>query len=302
MCFNSGGSSGPKYQPLWDPDSNAFVWAEQGVPLEYAKRGITSVTQYQVAAQQDLSDKQIAAQKQIADQQNAFNQQQFDYQKQLATQQQQRSDAQAQRQSEYDTGRAQALGEGTKSVDQAFAQFSPDYFNKYASDYMTKVKDQLGQQKTQAQKQLSFGLARQGILDSQASANAQGLMAETEGRTLADATADAQNQANQLRQNVASAKNSLLGQVQASQSIGSPIAASDEGSVQQALQTQRNAISGIANQAGDVTASLKAVPTVSPLANIFANMINAVGSYQGGVNQRSTSNYFNRGLTGTDYR
>jgi hypothetical protein len=248
--------------------------------------------QQQVQAQ-ELSDKQIAAQKEIAAQQNTLNTQQFDYQKQLAAQQQAQADAQAQRQTEYDTGRASALSAGTKSIDEAFSGFNDDYFNNYASAYMAKAKDQVDQQKVVAQKNLAFGLARQGILNSQANANEQGLLAETEGRTLADQSTTAEDQANQLRASVAQSKANLLGQVQASESIGSPIAAQDEGSVQNALQTQRSVISGVTNQAGDVISSLKGVPTVSPLANIFSGIVGSGGSLQSAFNQ----NQFGAGFT-----
>lgn len=275
MCMKSGGGGGQsQYQQLL-------------------------MQQQQMVQSQELSDKQIAAQKEIAAQQNTFNEQQLQLQKDLATQQQQQADAQAGRQSEYDTGRSKLLGEGSSAIDQAFSGFNDDYFNSFKNAYMSKVSDQVNQQKVEAQKQLAFGLARQGILDSQASANKQGLLAETEGRTLADATSDATNQANTLRSNVANAKAGLLGQVQASESIGSPIAAQDEGGVQQALQTQKSVISGVTNQAGDVISSLKGVPTVSPLANIFASVVGSAGSFNQGLNANAFSSGFNSGRSGS---
>jgi hypothetical protein len=165
---------------------------------------------------------------------------------------------------------------------------------------MAKVGDQVNQQKVEAQKQIGFGLARQGLSDSQASANQQGLLAETEGRTLADETANAQNQANQLRGNVSAAKQNLLGQVTNSESIGSPIAATDEPGIQGQLQTQRQAISGITGNAGDVTASLQGVPQVNTLSNIFANVIGSAGSYLGGIQANNIYNQGQRGLQGTN--
>ena len=302
MCFRSGGGGGSSGAPTqqWMQNSKTGEWAlvDLGIPQDYFDRGAKSVSQYQIMAQQDLSDKQIAAQKDIADKQSQFNQQQFDYQKQQADKQQQDVTNAAARQTEYDAGRANLLDQGTKQIDTAFAQFSPDYFNKYASDYMSKVGDQVNQQKVEAQKQIGFGLSRQGLSDSQASANQQGLLAETEGRTLADETANAQNQANQLRSNVANAKQNLLGQVTNSESIGSPIAATDEPGIQSQLQTQRQAISGITNSAGDVTASLQGVPTVSPLSNIFANVIGSAGSYLGGIQANQIYGQGQRGLAG----
>ena len=305
MCSHSS-SAGPQYVTMYGTDpstgaTTAYV-AEAGVPLEYAQKGITTMSAYQVAVQQELSDKQIQAQKDIAAQQQAFNQQQFDYQKQLADQQQKQVSDQAARQTEYDTGRAQLLQQGSDAVTKAFSGFNDDYFNKYASDYMSQVQNQLDFQRAQTEKQLSFGMARQGILDSQALANQQGLISETEGRALADQSAQAQQASNQLRANVANAKAQLLGQVQSAESVAPPIAAQDEGGVQSALQTQRSAISGVTNQAGDVTASLQGVPAVSQLGNIFAGVINAGGSYLQGAQSGMYGAGFRAGLSGTSPR
>lgn len=305
MCFGGGkgGGGGPQYVAQWGTDDQGNLtqyYAEAGVPLDFVKRGAVTNTQYQLMAQQDLSDKQITAQKDIAQKQQDFNQQQFDYQKGLAQQQQQQVDEQANRQTEYDQGRSTLLGEGTKKVNDAFSGFSDDYFKNFAGAYMSKIQDQVNFQKAEAQKQLAFGMARQGIGDSQAMANKQGLLAETEGRTIADESVNAQNQANQLRSNVAAARQNLLGQVTSSESIGSPIAASDEPGIQSQLQTQRQAISGVTNSAGDVTASLQGVPTVNTLSNIFASVLGSAGSYLGGVQANQSLGYLRAGLAGRD--
>ena len=254
--------------------------------------------QTQQQAEQALSDQQIAAQKAIADQQNAFNEQQFTYEQQQAAQQQQTAQEQADRQSTYQSGQAAQLSGATQQISNAFASFTPDYFNQYASDYMAKATDDVDYQQNLAQKQLAFQLARQGISNSQASANQQGLLSETAGRTLADDTTDAQNAENQLKANVINAKTNLLGQVTTASSIGSPIAASTDQGVTGQLQTQQNAISGIANQAGDVTASLSGVPTVNTSANIFGGILGSGGSYLGGVNANNALAAYNRNASG----
>lgn len=293
MCFGGGGGrSGPQYQQHWDPETGGIIVAEQGVPLSYAKRGITSVSEYQQAAQEELSAKQLAAQKEIANQQQQFNQQQFDYQKALDTRQQEDAQRQAERQTAYDTGRAQLLQEGAQNVENAFARFTPEYFNQYQQDYLNKAKDQITYQKNLAQKDLAFDAARRGLVGSQAYANKLGLLTEQEGRTLAEQADTAAQAANALRTNVANSKTNLLSQVQNSQSIGSPIAGSDMGAVGQQLQTQRNAISGVNNQSGDVVASLSAVPTVSTLGSIFGNLLSAGGSYLSGSNARAAANNY----------
>lgn len=298
MCFGGGGGGGGGVQYAHVGDASGDYYVEQGVPLEYAKRGAGSVASYQQMAAADLSDKQIKAQKEIADQQQAFNEKQFAAQQALQAQQQQQADEQAARQTAYDTGRSQLLQEGTQQISDAFSRFSPDYFDQYAKDYMSKATDDITYQKNLATKQMLFGLARQGIGTSQAGVNQRGLLEETAGRATADQTQNAQNAENALKANVAGARQNLLGQVTASESIGSPIAAGDMGGVNQALQTQRSAISGIAANSGDVVSSLQGVPTVSSLGNIFAGLLNSAGSYLGGANANAALGRYNRALAG----
>jgi hypothetical protein len=195
------------------------------------------------------------------------------------------------------------LGEGTKQINDAFQKFTPDYFDTYKQQYMGQVQNQLDYQKQQATKELMFGMARQGLARSQALATNQGLLTETEGRELANQTQTAQQAADALRANVAGAKQNLLGQVTSAESVGSPIAASDMGGVNQALNTTRNAISGVTTGAGDVTASLQGVPSVGTLGNIFTGVLGNVGSYLSGGQANATLGAYNRayggGLAGT---
>jgi hypothetical protein len=282
-----------------DPNGQTYqAFVEQGVPDGYAQQGITTVAQYQAKAAQDLGDKQIAAQQKIADQQQTFNQQQADQQKAQYDQQIQQAQDQASRQSEYDTGRATLLGQGTQQVNDAFSKFSPDYFNQYAEDYMSKAQDDISYQRNIAQKNLGFQLARQGISSSQAGVNQEGLIDENAGRATALQTANAQSAEHQLQGNVAAAKQNLLGQVTSSESIGSPIAGSSEQDVNAALNTQKSAISGVSSQAGDVTSSLAGVPTVSPLSNIFANVLGSAGSYLGGLQSNVALGAYQRAAAG----
>jgi hypothetical protein len=277
-----------------------IFWVEQGVPPEYAERGATTVAQYQTMASQDLSDKQIKAQAAIAEQQQALNTRQFEAQQEQTQQQQSQVDEQARRQSEYDIGRSQLLGEGTNQINQAFARFSPEYFQQYSRDYLAKAQDQIDYQQRQAQKDLGFALARQGLGVSQAGINQQGLLQETAGRATAEQTANAQQAAANLQANVAGAKQNLMTQLASSESIGSPIAGGSPEAVNQALQTQRSAISGVTNAAGDVTASLNAVPTVNTLSNIFGGILGSAGQFIAGNQAGRVLPAFQRGFAGTD--
>ena len=200
MCMHSGGgSSGPPTQNYTTSSGQIVQGAEKGIPQQYVDRGATTVAQYQLMAQQDASDQQLAQQKQLSDQQLAFNQQQVADQKAQQDALQAQADAQAKRQSDYDTGRAGLLATGTQSINDAFAKFSPDYFNQYTSDYMTKATDDINYQKDIASKQLLFGLARQGLGSSQTAADQQGLLEEDAGRATAAQTANAQDATNQRK-------------------------------------------------------------------------------------------------------
>jgi hypothetical protein len=283
-----------------DPTTgNAFnYYVESGVPYAYAARGATTVAQYQTMAAQDTSQQQIAAQQAIADQQNAFNQQQFQLQQQQAQQEQDQANQQASLQSEYTQGRANLLDQGAQQVTNAFSQFTPDYFNQYATDYMSKAQDDITQQQQLAQKNLAFTTASQGLSDSQANVNEQGLIQQDTGRAVAQQTAAAQQAEAQLQSNVAGAKQNLMGQVEQSESIGSPIAGSSEQDVQSSLNTQRSAISGITSNAGDIVSSLGAVPTVNPISDIFSGVLGTAGSALSGLSAANTLNAFKTAAAG----
>jgi len=275
------------------------TFGEAGIPQQYVDKGATTTAGYQLMAKQEMNDRQLAAQKDIATQQQQFNQTQFDYQKQLDDRQKAEADAQAGRQTAYDTGRSDLLREGSGQIESAFARFSPDYFKQYAGDYMAKARDEVNYQKAQASRDINYDTARRGVLQSQDYVNKYGLLAEKEGRALAEVSNQAEDSANQLRGQVTGAKSNLLGQVQASQSIGSPIAGPDMGAVGTALQTQRQAISGIQNQAGDVVASVNPVPTVNTLGSIFGGLINAGAAGLSGYQANRALSAYNAGLSGT---
>jgi len=294
MCFKSGGGGGTPQRGYQAADGSVFL-GETGIPQEYVDRGARTNAQWQMMAQQDENDRQMAQQREVADRQDAFNRQQLADQKAQQDLLQQQADAQAARQTEYDTGRAGVLAEGTQKINDAFSRFSPDYFDQYTKDYMKKATDDIDYQKGLANKALLFGLARQGIGSSQAAVDQKGLIEEDAGRATAVQGQNAADATNTLRGQVASTKTNLLGQVQASEAIGSPIAGVNDQAVSSALDTSRRAISGVTNSAGDTIASLGGVPTVSPLSNIFANVLGGVGSYVGGNVAQNIGNAYTAG-------
>jgi hypothetical protein len=303
MCMGGGGgSSGPAYNLVQytDPTSGktSTYWVEQGVPAAYAARGATTVAQYQTMASQDISNQQIAAQQSIANQQQQFNEQQLQYQQQQAQQEQDQANQQAQLQSEYTTDRQNLLTQGAGQINQAFSQFTPDYFNQYAQDYMSQAQNDITYQQSLAQRAEALQVASQGISDSQANVNQQGLIQEDAGRATAEQTQNAQQAESQLESNVSSAKTNLLGQVQSAEAIGSPIAGTSEQDVQSSIDTQQSAISGVTSQAGDVVSSLGAVPTVSPLSNIFSGVLGTTGAVTSGTQANAALSAFKNASMG----
>lgn len=287
-----------------DPETGAHIPTqfEEGVPGDYAGRGATTIAQYQQMAAADLSDKQIQAQREIADQQQSFNEKQVGLQNEQVEQQKRQAQEQADRQSTYDAGRNRQYSEGANAIDAAFGRFTKNnnVFDQYRRDYMTKALDDINYQRNQSQKDLGYQLARQGLSSSQAGVNQTGLIAETAGRAADVQTANAQTSADQLRSSILASKQNLLAQLDATQSIGSPIAGSTNEAVNSALQTQRSAISGLQSTAGDAVASVNAVPTVNTLGNIFAGILGAGGSALSGLQSGDIRGQFSRGFAGTN--
>jgi hypothetical protein len=276
-----------------------MVLGEQGLPQAAIDAGYGTSADWQQYQQTQLSNQQIAAQKEIADKTEAFNQEQFNYQKDQAAEQTKQAAEQAQRQSDYDTGRAKVLQEGQQQISDAFAKFSPDYLSNYTKAYMDKATSGIDYQQNQAQKAMQFGLARRGVVDSQSGINQQGLMAETRGRALDEQSQNALDATNTLQSNISNAKGSLLSQVENAANVVSPIAGGNTGAVQSSIDTARNTIQGVTNQAGDVTASLQGVPTVNPLSNVFASSLSAAGSYLGGAQANTAMGKYTAALGGS---
>jgi len=304
VCLHSGGGGGGGPQKVVVQTSNgAPAYVETGIPQQYIDRGATTVAQYQLMAQQDASDEQLRQQRELSDRQTAFNTQQLADQKAQQDALKAQADAQAARQTAYDTGRSNLLAEGSKQIGDAFGKFTPDYFNQYTTDYLTKATSDIDRERDLAQKNLLFGLARQGLGSSQAGVDQQGLLEETRGRAVAVQAQNAQDATNTLKSQVANTKQNLLGQVTAAESVAPPIAGVNDQAVNANLDTTRQAISGVTSNSGNIIASLGGVPTVSPLTNIFTNILGGVGSYVGGQNALGISNAYginrNAGLGGT---
>ena len=242
----------------------------------------TAQTNAQLAAQQQTSDQQLAQQKAIADQQNAFNQEQLDWQQQQADQQQQQVNEQSNRQSIWDTQRNSLAATGAAAVDQAFASFTPAYYQNYVNTQEQQSTAEIERQSGLTQKALTEKLADQGILPSSEAANQQGLLAEDTGRQITNYDNQAQTSGQQLQQQVSGAKNSLLSQVLSSDTLGSPIASGNDTSLYSNIDAANKAVAGLSTQAGDAATAISPVISSSIPANLFSSATSSLNSYLAG--------------------
>ena len=256
----------------------------------------TAQTNAQLAAQQQTSDEQLAQQKAIADQQASFNQEQLDWQEQQANQQQQQVDEQANRQSIWDTQRNSLAATGAAAVDAAFASFTPDYYSNYVKTQQDQSTSEIERQSGLTQKALTEKLAGQGILPSSEAANEQGLLQEDTGRQSTNYDNQAQTSGQQLQQQVAGSKNSLLSQLLSSDTLGSPVASGNDTSLYSNIDAANKAVSGLTTQAGDAATAISPVIGTSIPANLFSSSTSSLGSYLAGAQAGAATSAFNRAI------
>lgn len=161
----------------------------------------------------------------------------------------------------------QNIASDQAAVNQAFQQFTPDYYQNYVNDYTNYYTPQLENQYKLAQDQLTAALSGNGTLESTVGANALAQLAQRN----ADQEAAIQQQGaaagQSLQGNVANQRATLLGQANATTD-----------------PTQ------IAANAQAATTALAAPPTYQPLGNIFSDLVTPFGNYVKGAAQQAATN------------
>ena len=259
MCFNSGGSSGPTAEQQADQQQQAAQTAQASADALTEQKREFDVSQAQ--RQTDLAN-QAALQKQQQDQ----------------------LDAEAALASQWQTGRAQSAQDATASINDAFSKFTPDYYKGYTTDYENNYDPEVDRQYNIAKQNLTYGLARSGITNSQSAATQQGLLAQDLGRQKADIANQAVSGATALQGSVENAKQNLLSAALSDQTLGSPITPASADAVQAGFNQTSAALSQIKSNAGDVVNTLSAVPSYSPLGSLFGSAASGVSSYLQGQN------------------
>jgi len=149
----------------------------------------------------------------------------------------------AERQARVDQGRA--------AIDNAFAQFTPDYYDKVKNDYLAYYNPQLNDQYQKAREKKIFELARSSILESDAGTKALG---ELEKRY--------KDQQGVLANNAVGAANEARGRVE-----------NERGTLSN-LNINAADPALIGERASASAANVSAPPTYSTLGNMFADLLN----------------------------
>ncbi len=153
------------------------------------------------------------------------------------------------------------VGAGKTAIDQAFAQYNPDFFSNYKSAYLNNYNPQVDRQYTMAQDKLKAQLAGQGVLESGVGNNAFADLANTYATAKSGIAGQANDAANQLQSKIDNSKTSLY---------SANAAAADPQSA--------------AAQATALSTSLAQPTTYSPLADLFSSALNSYGAYRSASN------------------
>ena len=160
------------------------------------------------------------------------------------------------------------IQQGQQAIDQNFAVFTPDYFNKYQQDYLGYYNPQIDEKYKDAQQDLRYNTARAGILDSSGGQKLAGKLGQAYTDQRRAVESDALDATNKVRQSVESNKSDLYSQNTAS------------------ADPSLAAISA-AGRAG----SLQTTPSYSPVGDLFSGLTGAGSYYVSGANKGLPAGY-----------
>jgi hypothetical protein len=242
--------------------------------------GMTSlyIAQQQQQQQQQLADQQLAEQQREFGIQQTQNEQTLENTKALQAKQQAQVDEQAALTKQYETGRASEADQAAKTVNDAFAQFTPDYYTKYTQDYVDHYDPQVNKQADVASNATLFGLARSGNLQSQTAASQVQQNSEARGQALADVNNSAIAATTAQKTNILNAKQSLMSQATSDATLGSPITPGSADAITANFNDTSNALQRITNSAGDTITALSATPQYTSLGNLFGAAASGAGA------------------------
>ena len=112
------------------------------------------------------------------------------------------------------------IDSGMATIDKNFAGFNEDFYQKAAKDYESYATPQMMDQFRNTKNNLTYTLARNGLLDSGAAVSRNAALQKQLGVNESNIANTAEDQANTLRGNVATQRNQLTSQVMAGAAPG----------------------------------------------------------------------------------
>lgn len=199
---------------------------------------------------------------------------------------------------EWEQGRSQEQQTATNDINNAFASFTPAYYNKYTQDYVSHYQPEVERQYAQAQNQTTYGLARQGNLNSQTAADQFQNLSVEKGTAEDDINNQAISATNALRQNTLNAKQNLMSQATSDATLGSPVTPGSADQIQADFNQTSSALSRLSNSAGDTVTTLQASPQYASLGSLFGTAASSAGTAVSGNNYYNFSQAFGLGAGG----
>jgi hypothetical protein len=121
--------------------------------------------------------------------------------------------------------RKAAIARGTQMIDDQFAGFDDQFFNRRAGDYEDFAAPQIGQQYTKTGNSLTYALARAGLRNSSVAGQKRAALDLENAQQLRNVSDTGMAQANDLRQQVEGQRSNLMAQLNASADPGQASAA-----------------------------------------------------------------------------
>jgi hypothetical protein len=158
---------------------------------------------------------------------------------------------------------------GQGKIDTAFSAFDPAFFQKYQNDYLGYYNPQIDKQFGTTKRDLRYDLARKGTLNSTPGQTRFADLIDQLGQRRDELASNANAATAGLRSNVEQNKHTLYNQ--------------NTVSADPTLAAQ-----GAAGSVG----ALMTPPVYSPLADLFAGVINSYGAYQAGAGNQIPMQYW----------
>lgn len=161
------------------------------------------------------------------------------------------------------------LSQGMASIDRAFSGFNDDFYNQRQQAYVDYAMPQLNRQYGDALDNLTFALARSGLLESSVAARKQGDLNYDYQLQRQGVVDEGARLANQARSDIANARSSVVSDLYATEN---PAAAAAAAQARARIATQQ--------------------PTFSPLGALFQNITSGLADW---AENRAYSDGYRRG-------